>query len=204
MTGTYKMAGKIIEINSLYKKVHDYCKEYSCVCEPDITVSITQADIDYERKKSAAADTAEGRTPHVSPDDYLEELAVYRKIAEKMPEYDTFLFHGSAVAVDRVCYIFTAKSGTGKSTHTRLWRTLLGERAVMVNDDKPLIRVGGTSYQPAAFHSCQIVQIVADVGEALSLTVILLHQRSDDADLIQNTLIQFRNFQFCGSVLYDL
>ena len=141
MTGTYKMAGKIIEINSLYKKVHDYCKEYSCVCEPDITVSITQADIDYERKKSAAADTAEGRTPHVSPDDYLEELAVYRKIAEKMPEYDTFLFHGSAVAVDGVCYIFTAKSGTGKSTHTRLWRTLLGERAVMVNDDKPLIHV---------------------------------------------------------------
>ena len=68
------MAGKIIEINSLYKKVHDYCKEYSCVCEPDITVSITQADIDYERKKSAAADTAEGRTPHVSPDDYLEVL----------------------------------------------------------------------------------------------------------------------------------
>lgn len=58
-----------------------------------------------------------------------------------MPEYDTVLFHGSCVAVDGAGYLFTAKSGTGKSTHTRLWRELLGSRAVMVNDDKPLIHV---------------------------------------------------------------
>ena len=38
-------------------------------------------------------------------------------------------------------YIFIAKSGTGKSTHTKLWRELFGDRAVMVNDDKPLIRI---------------------------------------------------------------
>ena len=44
--------------------------------------------------------------------------------------------------MDGYGYLFTAKSGTGKSTHTRLWREYLGDRAVMVNDDKPLIRVG--------------------------------------------------------------
>ncbi len=58
-----------------------------------------------------------------------------------MTDYDTLLFHGSCVTVDGAGYLFTAKSGTGKSTHTRLWRELLGERAVMVNDDKPLIRL---------------------------------------------------------------
>ena len=58
-----------------------------------------------------------------------------------MPEYNAFLFHGSAIAVDGEAYLFTAKSGTGKSTHARLWREMLGERAVMVNDDKPMIRV---------------------------------------------------------------
>ncbi|MBR2555280.1 MAG: hypothetical protein IKE94_10500, partial [Aeriscardovia sp.] len=68
-------------------------------------------------------------------------LAVYRQIAEKMPAYDIVLCHGSAVAVDGQAYLFIAKSGTGKSTHTRLWRELLGERAVMVNDDKPLVHV---------------------------------------------------------------
>ena len=77
----------------------------------------------------------------IENDEYLETLAVYRKIAEKMIDYDTILFHGSVIAVDGIGYLFTAKSGTGKSTHTRLWRELFGERAVMVNDDKPLIKV---------------------------------------------------------------
>lgn len=70
-----------------------------------------------------------------------ESLAVYRKISEIMVEHDTFLFHCSAVALDGQAYLFTAPSGTGKSTHTRLWREVFGERAVMVNDDKPLIQV---------------------------------------------------------------
>ena len=47
------------------------------------------------------------------------------------------------------CYLFTAKSGTGKSTHARLWRETFGDRAVRVNDDKPLLRItkeGVTAY----------------------------------------------------------
>lgn len=59
------------------------------------------------------------------------------------------LFHGSVIAVDGEGYLFTAKSGTGKSTHTRLWREYFGERAVMVNDDKPLLHItdsGVTAY----------------------------------------------------------
>ena len=45
--------------------------------------------------------------------------------------------------------LFTAKSGTGKSTHARLWREVFGERAVMVNDDKSLVQItdsGATVY----------------------------------------------------------
>ena len=49
--------------------------------------------------------------------------------------------------VDGEAYLFTAPSGTGKSTHTRLWREMLGERAVMINDDKPIVRyVDGDFY----------------------------------------------------------
>ena len=43
--------------------------------------------------------------------------------------------------MDGVAYLFTARSGTGKSTHTRLWCQLFGDRAVMVNDDKPFISI---------------------------------------------------------------
>jgi hypothetical protein len=43
--------------------------------------------------------------------------------------------------MDGVAYLFTARSGTGKSTHTRLWRECFGDRCTMVNDDKPLLRI---------------------------------------------------------------
>lgn len=131
----------MIEVTSLYEEVHAYCADYRASGEPDFAVETTRRDIEREREKSAAEDRAVGRRVRHFPDWYLEELAVYRKIAEKMPEYDTFLFHGPAIAVDGEGYLFTARSGTGKSTHARLWRELLGDRAVMVNDDKPLIRL---------------------------------------------------------------
>ena len=143
MTGTYKFAGKVIEINSIYSQVHDHCIEYRTDEPPDFTVTTTQSDIGSEREHNARTAEAEGRKVYNSSDSYLEELSVYRKIAERMLEFDTFLFHGSCVSVDGEGYLFTAKSGTGKSTHTRLWREYLGERAVMVNDDKPLIRADG-------------------------------------------------------------
>ena len=37
-------------------------------------------------------------------------------------------------------YVFSAVSGTGKSTHTALWRRHFGNRVTMINDDKPVIR----------------------------------------------------------------
>lgn len=141
LTRKYKMAERVIEVTSLYEKVHEYCKDFVTDEPADFSVTTGQADIDFEYRREPKCAAAENRAPYQSPDDYREELAVYRKIAEKMPDYDTFLFHGSAIAVDGQAFLFTAKSGTGKSTHTALWRKLLGEKAVMVNDDKPLIRI---------------------------------------------------------------
>lgn len=91
--------------------------------------------------KSVSEDIKEGIPIRRFSDSYLETLAVYRKICNELILCNTILFHGSAVSVDGKGYIFTARSGTGKSTHTRLWREYFGERAVMINDDKPLIRI---------------------------------------------------------------
>ena len=112
-------------------------------------IANTQSDIDFEREKSAREDIKEGIPIRHFSDAYLETLAVYRKIADHLLSRDTLLFHGSVIAVDGIGYLFTAKSGTGKSTHTRLWREYFGERAVMVNDDKPLLHItdsGVTAY----------------------------------------------------------
>jgi hypothetical protein len=138
---TIELAGITFRILSQYPDIERLCHAYKTMDPPEIELRISLGDITLERERSARDDIRCGRQVKDWPDGYLETLAVYRKIAERMPAYNTFLFHGSCVAVDGIGYLFTAKSGTGKSTHSRLWRELLGDRAVMVNDDKPLIRV---------------------------------------------------------------
>jgi hypothetical protein len=138
---TIELAGITFRILSQYPDIERLCHAYKTMDPPEIELRISLGDITLERERSARDDIRCGRQVKDWPDGYLETLAVYRKIAERIPAYNTFLFHGSCVAVDGIGYLFTAKSGTGKSTHSRLWRELLGDRAVMVNDDKPLIRV---------------------------------------------------------------
>ena len=134
-----RLADKVIAAECIYSETADFCKGYLTDAEPEIFLSVSADDIAYEAMKSAEERAIEGLAPYEFSPEYLETLALYRKIAQALVNYGIILFHGSAVSVDGEAYIFTAKSGTGKSTHTRLWREYLGERCVMVNDDKPLI-----------------------------------------------------------------
>ncbi len=51
------------------------------------------------------------------------------------------VLHGSSFALDGEGIIFSADSGTGKSTHTSLWRDRFGDRFETVNDDKPAVKI---------------------------------------------------------------
>lgn len=175
---TIRLAGQLFTICPVCDYIREYCKDYIVADDAvhgigdsatvretgEVTgsttngaietpshfhIATTQYDIDFEREKSAREDTKEGIPIRQFSDAYLETLAVYRKIADYLLSCDTLLFHGSVIAVDGEGYLFTAKSGTGKSTHTRLWREYFGERAVIVNDDKPLLHItdsGVTAY----------------------------------------------------------
>ncbi len=136
-----KLAGQVVCIQAQYPYIKEYCKDYLCDEPSAFKVETTPADIEFEREKSARDDINCGKPVMQYSGDYLETLAVYRKLVEKMLSYDAMLFHGSAIAVDGTGYLFTATSGTGKSTHSRFWRETFGERAVMVNDDKPLLKL---------------------------------------------------------------
>ncbi len=87
----------------------------------------------------------------------LDECAEKQHGSDYMPEYEYVLaggdfyfkllgfggmmIHSSAVVADGYAYLFSADSGVGKSTHTSLWLKLLGDRAYILNDDKPAVRV---------------------------------------------------------------
>lgn len=138
---TISIAGKRVKICAVYPYAKQFCENYLDEGEANFTVVMNDELIEFEREKSIRECISEGREPCEYDAGYLETLAIYRKISEKMLEYNAFLFHGSAVCVHGNGYLFTAKSGTGKSTHTKLWRYGLGRRCVFVNDDKPLLMV---------------------------------------------------------------
>ena len=140
-SGIYRFADIDVEIVSLFETVHRMCADYATDSKPTIRIVTTAPDIAEEAVVSVKSNQRNGLPSTHFPDDYLETLAVYRKLATALLNNNVLLFHGSAVAVDGWAYLFTAKSGTGKSTHTALWRKMLGGRALMVNDDKPLIRI---------------------------------------------------------------
>ena len=67
--------------------------------------------------------------------------AYQRKFCEHIYAKDAFLMHSALISVDDKGIAFLAKSGTGKTTHTLLWKDLLGERLTIINGDKPIIRI---------------------------------------------------------------
>lgn len=109
---------------------------YESEGESDFFIKVSDEDV--RREKTVYSRNYRYR---ITPVD-LEFCAIQRKIISRFSGQGILLFHGSAICVNGKTYIFTAPSGTGKSTHTRLWRELLDdEDVVMVNDDKPFLKV---------------------------------------------------------------
>ena len=66
--------------------------------------------------------------------------------AFKSMEHETLMVHASVISYDGGGYMFLGKSGTGKSTHSRMWLQKI-EGCTLLNDDNPVIRiVDGKAY----------------------------------------------------------
>ena len=140
MRGVYHIAEHDIGIESHFPAVQKLCAAYRTDGEPELTLSVPMEELEEDLRAIQAA-APEKYDPTLDTLEYIEVALVYKQLAERSPFWDMVVLHGSAIAVDGLCYVFCAKSGTGKSTHTRLWREMLGARAFMVNDDKPILRI---------------------------------------------------------------
>lgn len=128
----YKVADVIFDAELNYNYTVSLCKNYLYTGdEPsEFTAVVTMDDIKKEKELAPEASDA-----------YLESLALFRKLCHyTLENKQGIIFHCSALMVDEKAYLFTAPSGTGKSTHARLWRELLGDKVKVINDDKPIIR----------------------------------------------------------------
>ena len=136
-----KIAGQTARVHTLFESTPQYFRSYLTQDLPTFSITVTPEDLTSEQARLKEEALREGMRTRVFPDPFLERSVIQQKFAQALLLHDTLLLHGSTVAADGKAYLFTAKCGTGKSTHTRLWREWLGSRAVMVNDDKPFLRI---------------------------------------------------------------
>ena len=106
--------------------------------DPDIVIQISREYLLARQEEN----------PHLTMND-CEYIWTGSEFYRKFVPFAGFLLHSSAVAVEDRAYLFSAPSGTGKSTHTALWLDYFGDRAQIINDDKPAIR-----YMNHRFYAC--------------------------------------------------
>lgn len=105
--------------------------------EPYLTETAGAADIII----TSHAEEMREHQPHLSLDD-CEYLTTGGSFYSQLLRFYGMLIHSSAVLMDGYVYLFTAPCGTGKSTHTTMWRETFGyDKVLMLNDDKPALRL---------------------------------------------------------------
>lgn len=124
----YSIAGLVVELDS-FGRIVDQAKPYMIDNDSSVDIVVTSQRVAWQKRYSKI------------DEEMAEYLGTGTDFYMKLLNFDGFQLHSSAVVVDGKAYLFTATSGTGKSTHTTLWLNMFGDRAFILNDDKPALRL---------------------------------------------------------------
>ena len=142
---TAEMADVPFEVRCYRSETETLLKDYRSDKAPAFVIDLADSECDWVREKVTALwDRQEDPCAAFRTTDreaFIEEETFHWMLDQKLSPYGVFQFHGSAICLDGEAYIFTAASGTGKSSHTRLWREAFGDRVWMINDDMPYLRI---------------------------------------------------------------
>ena len=131
----YRIAEMNIAVEAKYEDTYEYMRDFLTDSEDfELYIHPTEDMIRHELEL--------GEEIHGTPQsNYISEaVAILRLICDYIIDRDGFFLHCSCLKYKGGAIIFTAPSGTGKSTHAALWRRHFGSEVEMINDDKPLVR----------------------------------------------------------------
>lgn len=104
------------------------------------------------------------------PLDTLGNLFRYLPLRRALQHYNVLFFHASQVAIGNTGILFTAPSGTGKTTQAKLWRKHRGAR--LICNDRTLVREGLTygfpvdGSEPVASNEVNRLSAVVVLGQS--------------------------------------
>ena len=130
--GRYKFADFIVELQNEFPHLDCQCEHfrYDGDRETDFVIHVTEEERMKESKVSQFPE-AQG---------YLESVCAYRKLCMQLPKRGAMLLHASVIEAEGRGIAFFARSGVGKTTHTRHWIKTYFPKVNIVNGDKPIIR----------------------------------------------------------------
>ena len=129
----YLIADLVTEINARYDRTKQLAQPflYDGARETDIVIESDEAHVNRLMSKAAKGVTV----------GEMENFVLSGDFNRKVIERGTMLVHSSALIYDGGAYLFSADSGVGKSTHTKLWLKAFGDKVHILNDDKPVVRL---------------------------------------------------------------
>lgn len=144
----YKAAGLYLEFTPRYERLRKYAEKYlyqGSETPSDVINLDIPEDFVLEKQEE---------NPHLTVET-CEYIWTGILFARKILERNGFVLHSSAISCDGEAYLFSADSGTGKSTHTKFWQEVFGkERTFIINDDKPAVReIDGKFYASGTMFS---------------------------------------------------
>lgn len=128
----YKIADIITDIKPQFRYFESIAEDYLYTGNEPVQIKISIRE-DYIRKRAE-------KNTHLTLGN-LESIFLADSFNKKILKYNAIFLHSSAILYKGKAYLFSADSGVGKSTHTKLWIKKFGaENVQIINDDKPIIR----------------------------------------------------------------
>ncbi len=124
--------------------------------------------------------------------DWEEKVSIevfFERLYDALIEYNTFLMHGAVIGLHGNAYMFSGKSGIGKTTHILKWLEQCPD-AFAINGDKPLIKVYDDGTPPYAYSSPWCGKEKLYTNTKLPLKAIVFMERAQGNHIEKISFIQ--------------